>query len=152
MTPRSPSPPRLLVVEHDVGVQDLLATFLTTEGYAVRCASSPAEACALLAAQTFQLVLTDLFSTSVRDRFSAVERLRRSAQPIPVGVITAWDVDEEEIIQRGFAFLVRKPFDVEDLSALVAACLESSPSQGSIVPLPAPTRLLNPDVPPPAFG
>src|ERR1051326_5524983 len=123
MMTRSPSPARLLVVEHDAGIQDSLTAFLTSEGYAVSLATSPAEARTLLHEQSFQLVLTDLFSTSSRDRFGSVEQLRATAHPTPVGVITGWNVGEAEITRHDFAFLIRKPFDVEDLSASITACV-----------------------------
>ena len=125
MMTRSPSPPRLLVVEHDTGIQDLLTAFLTSEGYAVSLAASPAEAQTLLDEQNFQLVLTDLFSTSIRDRFHSVELLRASAQDVPIGVISGWNVEEEEISQHEVAFFLRKPFDVDDLYASISACVNS---------------------------
>jgi DNA-binding response OmpR family regulator len=145
MMTHSPSPPHLLVVEHDAGIQDLLAAFLTSEGYAVSLATSPAEARTLLDEQTFQLVLTDLFSTNPRDRFRVVELMRASAHPPPIGVITGWNVQEEEIAQHDVAFLLRKPFDVEDLSASVEACLNPSPGPEVGAPLPPRILLVNPD-------
>lgn len=120
-----PSAPRLLVVEHDTGIQDLLATFLTSEGYDVSLAASPDEARTLLDEESFQLVLTDLFSNNPSDRFDSIEPLRASAHPTPVGVITGWNVEENEIAQHEFAFLIRKPFDVDDLSASITACVKS---------------------------
>ena len=123
MLASSPSPPRLLVVEHDAGIRDLLAAFLTAEGYAVSLATSPAEAYALLDEHTFHLVLTDLFSTTPQDRFAFVAALRATAFPTPVGVLTGWNAAEEASAQHSLAFLVRKPFDIEDLLASIAACL-----------------------------
>ena|ERR1051326_4097592 len=125
MTTRLPSSARLLVVEHDTGIQDLLATFLTSEGYDVSLAASPDEACTLLHEQNFHLVLTDLFSNSRNDRFCAAERLSTSAHPTPVGVITGWHVEEDEIAQHDFAFVIRKPFDVEALVDTITACVPS---------------------------
>src|SRR5262245_47067876 len=125
MTTRSPSSARLLVVEHDTGIQDLLTTFLTAEGYDVSVAASPDEARSLLNEQTFHLVLTDLFSNSLRDRFCAAEQLCTSAHPTPVGVITGWNVEEDEIAQHDFAFVIRKPFDVEHLVDSITACVPS---------------------------
>jgi DNA-binding NtrC family response regulator len=123
MMTRSPSPARLLIVEHDAGIQELLTAFLTSEGYAVSLAASPDEARTLLHEQPFHLVLTDLFSTSSRDRFCVVEQLRASAYPTPVGVITGWNVEEAELAQHDFAFFIRKPFDVEDLVDSISACV-----------------------------
>lgn len=125
MMTRSPFPARLLVVEHDAGIQDLLAAFLTSEGYSVSLATTPDEARTLLREQCFHLILTDLFSTSPRDRFCAVEQLRASAHHTPIGVITGWNVEDDEIAEHDFAFLLRKPFDVEDLVDSITACVET---------------------------
>ncbi|HEY7346828.1 MAG TPA: response regulator [Ktedonobacterales bacterium] len=145
MTPRPPSPPRLLIVEHDAGVRDLLAAFLMAEGYTVSLAASLVEAYRLLDEQTFHLILTDLFSSNPRDRFGSVELLRDAARPTPVGVLTGWNIAEEEIGQRGFAFLERKPFDIEQLFALIVACLSTPPNPGACVPLPPGVLLVEPD-------
>jgi len=79
----SPSVPRLLVVEHDTALQELLVAFLTSEGYGVSLATSPAEALALLDTQTFHLILTDLFSNDSQDRFAFVDQLRSVAKLTP---------------------------------------------------------------------
>jgi CheY-like chemotaxis protein len=123
MLSASPSPPHLLIVEHDTDIRELLAAFLASEGYAVSLATSPAEAYALLDEQTFHLLLTDLFSTDPQNRFAFVDQLRTLADPTPVGALTAWNVGKEEVTQHGLAFLVHKPFDIADLLASIAACL-----------------------------
>lgn len=145
MTTPFSSPACLLIVEHDVGIQDLLQASLTAEGYAVSLAASPAEALPLLKERAFQLVLTDLFSANRADRLEAIEPLRACASPMPVGVITGWNVEEQEVTRRGFAFLARKPFDLEELFALIAACLNSSLNPGAGAPLPARVLLVDPD-------
>jgi DNA-binding NtrC family response regulator len=123
MTTLFSSPSRLLLVEHDPGVRDLLQAFLTREGYEVFLVASPQKALTLLDQHPFHLVLTDLFRTPGTDPFHAIELLRGQAHPIPVGLITGWNVREEEVIQRGFACLVRKPFDLEALLTSIAICL-----------------------------
>jgi CheY-like chemotaxis protein len=124
MLVRLPSMPRLLVVEHDAEIRKLLAAFLASEGYAVSLATSPTEAYALLDEQTFHLLLTDLFSTNPQNHFAFVDQLRTVADPTPIGVLTGWSVPEEAISQHGLAFLVPKPFEIEDLLATIAACLK----------------------------
>src|ERR1051326_4641435 len=119
------SPAHLLLVEHDAAVRDLLQLFLTREGYAIALASTPLEALDLLEEQIFHLVLTDLFKTTEQNPFHAVEPLRDRAHPIPVGVITGWKVEDEAAKQRGFACLMYKPFDLDDLLTKIAACLNS---------------------------
>ncbi|HEY7122956.1 MAG TPA: hypothetical protein VH540_03295 [Ktedonobacterales bacterium] len=123
MINRSLSSARLLIVERDAGVKYLLADLLQQEGYFISQASSLAEAQALLEEQTYHLVLSDLFSATTEDRFVFVEHLRAAAFPTPVGLITGWHVAEEEISKRGFALLVRKPFDLTAFFSSIAAYL-----------------------------
>ena len=114
---------RLLLVEHDSGVRDLLHALLTSEGYAVSLAPAPPEALALMGEHPFHLVLTDLFKGPPLEPFSSIEPLRAEAHPTPVAVITGWNLAEETIKQRGFAGLIRKPFELEEVLRSIAACL-----------------------------
>jgi CheY-like chemotaxis protein len=127
----SPSPSRLLIVEHDPGVSDLLRAFLAREGYEVLVVASPQEALAGLEEHTYHLILTDLFRTGEREPFRSIEPLRDRAHPTPVAVMTGWKVAAEEVTWRGFACLIGKPFDLEDLLTSIAACLKRpfSPEQ-----------------------
>jgi CheY-like chemotaxis protein len=59
-------------------------------------------------------------------------------------VITGWNVEEEEITGRGFAFLARKPFDIEELFTAVAACLNQPCSQGDAAAVPPRVLLVDP--------
>ena len=120
------TPFRVLVVEHDPGVRDLLQAFLTSDGYGVLLVASPQQALPLLDTRTFHVILTDLFRAADQDLFEAIEPLRSQAHPIPVGVISGWKVTEKEVLQRGFACLVLKPFDLEMVLTTIAACLHIS--------------------------
>src|SRR5215831_12606319 len=128
----SPASSHLLLVEHDPGVGDLLHAFLAKEGYDVLVVASPQEALACLDEHTYSLILTDLFKPAQTDPFRSVELLRDRAHPTPVVVMTGWNVGEEEVTGRGFASLVRKPFDLEDILTSIAASLKRplSPAQG----------------------
>lgn len=113
-------PPPLLVVEDDEDVRELIVGLLEDEGYAITQAASLAEALARLRQQLFQGILTDLFATSPRQPWQSVQPLLREARPMPVGVLTSWNVTPEEITRRGFAFLIKKPFEVDELLEQVA--------------------------------
>jgi ketosteroid isomerase-like protein len=72
---------------------------------------------------TFQLVLSDLFGQGRQDTLASIEPLRQHAFPTPVGIVTAWPVSTDEVQSKGFAFIVHKPFAIDDLLANVAASL-----------------------------
>lgn len=114
------SPPHLLVVEDDQETRAILLDLLSEEGYAVTGAVSLDEALSQVNTQVFDLILADVIGWTEHAPLGAVERLREQSQPTPVGLITGWNLDEEAIKSRGFAYLLRKPFDLADLLTLVA--------------------------------
>ncbi len=132
--PPARAPARLLIVEQDDSLRELLSELLTEEGYEVQAASDLEEATRLLDQQVFQLVLADLFIGRSPHAFTQGHLLRRRAHPTPVGLLTTQNVLPEEATRLGFVFLLREPFELDDLLALVA--------QATNLPLsPAQTRL-----------
>jgi ketosteroid isomerase-like protein/CheY-like chemotaxis protein len=93
---------------------------LRDEGYEVHLAATLPHAMAALDEQGFHLVLSDLFASEPGDVLTSAQALRERAGATPVGVMTGWRVDAEQVERAGFAFLVAKPFDVEQLVAAVA--------------------------------
>ncbi|MGZ3602766.1 MAG: response regulator [Ktedonobacterales bacterium] len=113
----------LLIVEDSAEIRETLELVLTEEGYKVSLAPDLSRAFALVSEQTFDLVLTDLFTFSQVDPLQSVSQLRTRVAPTPIGVISGWQVDPEYAKRQGFAFLLTKPFELEDLLACVATCL-----------------------------
>ncbi len=120
-----PAQPRLLVVDDEASINDALKAVFTDEGYAVHAASSLSEALDLVDQEAFHLILSDLLNNVPTDLFREVERLRQHAHPTPVALVTGWPIAAEEVVERGFAFLVSKPFDLDDLLSRAAACIDA---------------------------
>jgi CheY-like chemotaxis protein len=116
---------RILIVEHDQAISELLEGLFLLEGYRVQIASSLEAAHSWLVEQSVDLVLTDSFLHRSVQTLESLEALRRQAYPIPVGVLTGWKMPPEEAKARGFAFLIVKPFDLDSLLVSVAAALSS---------------------------
>src|SRR5690242_11637533 len=102
-------PPRILVVEHDPSLADLLVTMLRLEHYTPDVASSLEEAHAKVDQELYDLVLTDLFSP-FPPRLEAIKPLQQRCFPTPIGIVSAWRVGQAEAERAGFAFVVEKPF------------------------------------------
>ena len=117
--------PHVLVVEDDLELRDLLTLLLREEGYLVTSASALEQAMGLLETRTFHFILSGIFRQAPGDFLASIEPLRERAWPIPVGIMTAWNISEEAVKQRGFACLIRKPFDIDHLSATIATCLDT---------------------------
>jgi CheY-like chemotaxis protein len=124
-------PPRLLVVEDDTETRAILLTVLSEEGYAVSGAGSLDAALEEVNTHIFDLILADVIGWQADAPLQAVERLRDQAAPTPVGLLTGWTFDEREIKLAGFACLLKKPFDLDELFGRVAECVARplSPAQ-----------------------
>ena len=118
------SRPRILLVEEDRAVGDLLHYFLEGEGYSLVLASSLEEADALCA-QRYQLILMDLFRPSIQSLFSAAQHLKQRYQPTPVGLLSSWEIPPEAARQVQLAFVLLKPFDLDRLLSAVTVAVHS---------------------------
>jgi DNA-binding response OmpR family regulator len=101
--------------------QDIL---LAEEGYSVVAVVSLLAALDELHKQVFDLILADVVGWRSEEPLGAVDALRAQAAPTPVALVTGWKLDDETIKARGFAGLISKPFDLNDLLAQVAECIE----------------------------
>lgn len=112
---------RLLVVEDDAELLSIVQETLEEEGYGVTPATSLPDSLRALEQQLFRFVLTDLFYESRHAPFQSIQPLIAQAAPIPVGVMTAWPNPDEALAQTDLAFLLHKPFDLDDLQRRVHA-------------------------------
>ena len=124
-------PARILVVDDEESIRDLLRLVLTGEGYSVVTANDGEEAIEHLKAQRFDLVITDL----VMPRVNGVEVLRaakRIDSNFPVIVITGYPSVETvtELVKLGAGDYLRKPFNVDVVLVTVAKLLEMGRMSG----------------------
>jgi two-component system, OmpR family, response regulator len=115
---------RVLVVDDEANITDLVATALRYEGFDVEVAASGGAA--LHAAETFRpdLMVLDIMLPD-RDGFQVVQRLRADGRHMPVVFLTARDSTEEKVkgLTVGGDDYVTKPFSLEELVARVRAVL-----------------------------
>jgi CheY-like chemotaxis protein len=116
---------RLLLVEPDDSLRELLGEFLGEVGYTVSLAASLPEALAALREETFALVLAHLFMGRFpAGSFTPAHQLRRWARPTPVGLLITAPFPTTEARRAGFAFALPMPFDLEGLLAEVAQAVQ----------------------------
>ncbi len=118
---------RILVVDDEAPLRNLLTRFLQLEHYEVMSAANGAEALALVTEQQPDLVLLDL-NMPVMSGFEALQQLKANpaSRDVPVVVVSS-DVDVEQIaacLKLGAEDYLPKPFNPTILSARVGACLE----------------------------
>ncbi len=123
---------RVLVVEDDPGVGQLVSEDLTDEGYAVDWARDGDEALSLLSSFPYDLVVLDIMLPG-RDGFSITRELRARERSVPILVVTARDAVDDRVkgLQLGADDYVVKPFHLAELRARVLALLRRAQSDGS---------------------
>ena len=113
-------PPRVLVVDDDAGIRDLLDLALTNAGYAVALAEDGAAALAMVEAVAPDVILLDM-RMPVLDGWAFAEAYRRRpGRRAPIVVMTAArdaPGSAAEIAATGY---LAKPFDLAELLACVA--------------------------------
>lgn len=118
---------RILVIDDDIHIGNMLEEVLTREGYAVSRAYSGTEALLALAACRPDLILLDLMLPGLSG-----EQLLPRLEGIPVIVVSAKaGVDTKvELLLGGAADYVTKPFDLQELLARIVVRLRSAAADG----------------------
>jgi two-component system response regulator GlrR len=114
----------VLVVDDDAELLKLLSLILGDAGYQVSVAGSLPLALAALRRSRYHLVLADTMGPIVTwesgPHWEPLEVLRAAAGATPVAILTAYPAEAfAEYGERGFADLLPKPFELEDLMAVV---------------------------------
>lgn len=116
--------PRILVVDDEQAVRDLLAKTLTMADYDVDAAPDGASAIDRLRAVEYDLLITDLKMPGM-DGLSVIREARRTAPDLPVIIITGYSTEASaiEAINLGVAGYLTKPFRLPRILAATARAL-----------------------------
>jgi cyclic di-GMP phosphodiesterase len=118
---------RILVVDDDGSIRDIVSSMLTSAGYECRAVTSGRDAVATLQTDdNFALLLSDLTMEGM-DGFALLERVRRSHPQMPVVMVTAvHDISVALAAIRSGAYdYVLKPFERDQLLTTVRRALEN---------------------------
>jgi len=115
---------RLLVVEDDPNIVELLSASLRFAGFTVATATSGAAAVESARESRPDLVVLDVMLPDL-DGFEVVKRIRAEGMRTPVVFLTARDATEDKIrgLTLGGDDYVTKPFSLEELTARIRAVL-----------------------------
>ena len=124
------SKPRVLVVDDEAHITELLAMALSYSGFSVEQASSGASAIESLRDRVPDLVVLDVMLPDLGG-FDVARRLRNSEGPakdVPIIFLTARDSTQDKVegLRLGSDDYVTKPFRVEELVERVRAVLRRS--------------------------
>ena len=126
---------RILVIEDEPDIQEMLCAYLRDAGYSVSAASDGIQAMDCFHRESWDLILLDLMLPKI-DGYGVCELIRRESD-VPVIMVTALDTEENQI--RGFDLqiddYVTKPFSMPILLRKIAAVLRRTGSDAESRPL-----------------
>jgi two-component system, OmpR family, response regulator len=115
---------RILVVDDETNITDLVATALRYEGFEVDTAATGRKALADTEVFRPHLVVLDVMLPDL-DGFEILSRLRNEGRKVPVLFLTARDTVEDRVrgLTTGGDDYLTKPFSIEELVARIRAIL-----------------------------
>jgi len=119
---------RILVVDDDARLRELLNRYLSEQGYAVRAVADAVEMNRLLARERYELMILDLMLPG-EDGLSICRRLRGGGETMPIIMLTAKGDDVDRIVglEIGADDYLPKPFNPRELVARIQAVLRRQP-------------------------
>ncbi len=122
------SNPKILVVDDDADLLELLSIRLTAAGYKVEAVQSAEAALNYLDVSRPQLVISDM-QMSGMDGMALFEHIHRNLPTLPVIILTAHGTipDAVAAVQRGVFGYLAKPFDSKTLLANISQAIRFVP-------------------------
>ena len=124
----SDAKPKILIVDDDTDLLELLTMRLTAAGYKVDAVPSAEAALNYLDVSRPQLVISDM-QMSGMDGMALFEQIHRTLPTLPVIILTAHGTipDAVTAVQRGVFGYLAKPFDSKTLLANISQALKFIP-------------------------
>ncbi len=116
---------RILVVDDERSMREMLEIFLGREGYVVVSCASGSEALRHLAQDAFDLLITDINMPGLSG-FDLLREAREKDPALPVLMITAYGSPDSAVqaMKKGATDYLTKPFRIEEVKARISGPLE----------------------------
>lgn len=128
---------RILLVEDDAGISEMLKNYLETENYEVVCAFDGQEACRKFDEAPVQLVLLDLMIPKISG-MDVMQHIRRDSV-VPIIILSAKDSESDKTLGLGLGAddYITKPFSVVEVLARIKAALRRTMQYDTALAVPA---------------
>ncbi len=115
---------RVLVVEDEPEVREILSAVLRSDGHAVVACEDGDSALVELEIDEFDLVITDLGMPGLSG-WDVARAVKEQRPGTPVAMVTGWSeqIDPAMVGTEGIDYLIAKPFRREEIRAMVASAL-----------------------------
>lgn len=117
---------KILLVEDDISIQEMVNGYLTKEGFVVAVASDGEEGIAKFLEDQFDLVILDIMMPKI-DGLEVMNMIRKKSS-VPILIMSAKDTDVDKALGLGLGAddYICKPFSMIELSARVKAGIRRS--------------------------
>ena len=117
---------KLLLVEDDMEISQMLKDYLETENYEVICAVDGEEACKKFDRDAYSLVLLDLMIPKISG-MEVMQHIRQNST-VPIIIVSAKDTDADKTLGLGLGAddYITKPFSVTEVLARIKANIRRS--------------------------
>jgi response regulator RpfG family c-di-GMP phosphodiesterase len=121
----APETPRILVVDDEKVIREILADFLDMEGYVVHTVEDGVEAMKELHRRSYNLVISDLKMPNMSG-LELIQQITAESLPVITVIMTGFGTVETaiEAMKRGAYDYILKPFKVEEVMHIVQRGLE----------------------------
>ena len=118
-------PAKILVIDDEDSVRDVLSRILKTQGHEVVSVSSGEEGIDRFKTETFDLVFTDLGMPKMSG-WEVGRILKGMNAKVPIAIITGWgmELDREKMKESGIDLVISKPFQFDQVIRVVSEALE----------------------------
>ncbi len=116
---------RILVIDDEDSVRDILSRMLKTKGHKVVVAPNGEEGIQRFRSEPFDLVFTDLGMPKLSG-WDVGKTIKEMNPKTPIAMITGWGVelDREKLDESGIDLVISKPFDFNQVIDLVSEAME----------------------------
>ncbi len=117
---------KLLLVEDDMEISQMLKDYLEAENYEVACAADGEEACEKFDNDGYALVLLDLMIPKIGG-MEVIQHIRQNST-VPILIVSAKDTDADKTLGLGLGAddYITKPFSVTEVLARIKANIRRS--------------------------
>lgn len=114
---------KILLVEDDTEISEMLITYLTSENYEITCAVDGQEACQQFDSDTYSLVLLDLMIPKISG-INVMQHIRKNSV-VPIIIVSAKDTESDKTLGLGLGAddYITKPFSLVEMLARIKAAI-----------------------------
>jgi len=124
---------RLLLVEDDPNLGDILSEYLSLKGYDTVLCKNGSEGYNTFLKQTFDMCILDVMMP-IMDGFTLAQKIRETNEQIPIVFLTAKSLKEDKLegFKKGGDDYITKPFSMEELQMRIDAILRRCQQQNVV--------------------